>query len=207
MKRVIFYLIICTFLNIACQNARHRQNNQDNSEELNLKSGEYKTKSGKVFTVNIDHSMGTSICCVTVETKGFSAHNESYKLGTIDKIEKVKLADLDNNGFEEIYIITRSAGSGSYSSIYGIASNKDKSATPIYVRPISEKQKERGGLFEGFMGHNQFVFEADRLLNIFPVYLEGDTNSHDTGGERKIQYQLIAGEAGWIIQADGIIEQ
>ena len=39
--------------------------------------------------------------------------------------------------------LAESAGSGSYQTIYGIASNNDKSATPIYVRPISKLQKEK----------------------------------------------------------------
>lgn len=206
MKQIFIFSIVVLFLGAACNNSKQQQTKAEEPEVSNLTSSENKTQSGKVFIVHIDHSMGASICGVKIETKGFSASNETYSLGTIDKVEEVKLADLDNNGFEEIYILTRSAGSGSYSGIYGLASNKDKSATPIYVNPISKKQKKKGGLFEGFMGHNQFVFDADNLLNVFPVYLERDTNSQATGGERKIQYQLIAGEAGWILKADRIIE-
>jgi len=119
-------------------------------------------------------------------------------------VEKVFLADLDGNGFDEIYLLTRRAGSGSYSSMYGVASNKDKSATLIYVPEISEKQMGRGGLFEGFMGHNKFSVEDGKLINTFPVYLENDSNTNPTGGKRKVLYQLILGEAGWILKPDKI---
>ena len=72
---------------------------------------------------------------------------------------------------------------------------------------ISEKQIEKGGLFEGFMGHNKFSIEDGKLINIFPVYLEGDNNANPTGGKRKILYRLIAGEAGWILGPVRIIEE
>ena len=206
MKQVQFYLLIILILSVACENSKRQQNKLEKSEEANLTSTEYKTQSGKVFIVHIDHSMGESICDVKIETKGFSAHNTTHNLGGVDKIEKVYLADLDGNGFEEIYVITRSAGSGSYSNIYGIASNNDKSATAIYVQPISEKQTEKGELFEGFMGHNQFRLKDNKLVNSFPIYLEGDTNLNPTGGQREIQYQLLPGEAGWILQAAKTIE-
>lgn len=207
MKRPLTALLVLLILSTACQNSQTKTNDSLKLNDAQQTSSEYKTRSGKLFVVHIDHSMGASICDVIVETLGFSANNTRHKLGVIDKIEKIFLTDLDNNGFEEIYIVTRSAGSGSYSTIYGIASNKDKSATPVYVRPISEKELEKGGVFEGFMGHNQFLLEDNKLVNSFPIYLDGDSNAKPTGGQSKIQYKLKAGEAGWILEPAKIIEQ
>lgn len=207
MKRPLTALLVLLILSTACQNSQTKTNDSLKLNQTQQSSSEYKTKSGKLFVVHFDHSMGASICDVIVETLGFSSNNTRHKLGVIDKVEKIFLADLDNNGFEEIYIVTRSAGSGSYSAIYGIASNKDKSATPVYIRPISENQKEKGRMFEGFMGHNQFLHKHNKLINSFPVYLDGDSNAKPTGGQRKIQYQLKAGEAGWIVEPAKIIEQ
>lgn len=63
---------------------------------------------------------------------------------------------------------------------------------------------EKGELFEGFMGHNQFSIEDNNLINSFPIYLEGDTNSNPQGGQRKVEYQLVAGEAGWILNPKSV---
>lgn len=207
MKFISHLIVASSLLMFACQNPQKHKSENLKSGEPAVKSTEYETKSGKKFIVRTDHSIGASICDVQIETRDFEVVNTIHKIGMIDPVEEVILADLDKNGFEEIYLFTRSAGSGSYGNIYGVASNKDKSATLIYVPEISEKQIEKGGLFEGFMGHNKFSIEDGKLINIFPVYLEGDNNANPTGGKRKILYRLIAGEAGWILGPVRIVEE
>jgi len=44
------------------------------------------------------------------------------------------------------------------------------------------------------------------LVQRFPVYKTGDTNSEPTGGMRQLQYRLVAGEAGWILEVDRVVE-
>ena len=150
MKSVTKILFLVLIMISACQHSQKQANENIKSEETNITSTEYKTKSGKKFIVHIDHSAGASICEVQIETTEFTAVNTMHKLGTIDPVIDVFITDLDKNGFEEIYLVTQSAGSGSYSNIYGIVSNNDRSATPVYVSVVSEKQMEKGGLFEGF---------------------------------------------------------
>ncbi|MDB4583083.1 hypothetical protein N9164_08020 [Draconibacterium sp.] len=207
MKSVTKILFLVLVLISACQHSQKQANKNIKSGESNITSTEYKTKSGKKFIVHIDNSVGASICEVQIETGEFTAVNTTHRLGTIDPVKEVFVTDLDKNGYEEIYLVTQSAGSGSYSNIYGIASNNDRSATPVYVPVISEKQMEKGGLFEGYMGHNNFYLEQEKLINAFPVYKKDDTNAHPTGGNRKIEYRLVAGEAGWILEAFQLITE
>ncbi len=196
--------LLILIVSIACNRPSKPVENSTKGEgKLIVK--EFKTQSGKVFVVEVDHSAGASICTITISPQKFTAVNNVHRIENTDPLKDIFLADLDNNGFEEIYLVTQSAGSGSYASIYGLASNKDKSATPVYVRPISEKQKEKGGLFEGFMGHNSFKVEEGKLFNSFPVFKEGDSNANATGGTRTVEYQLIAGEAGWILEVQKIV--
>ena len=206
MKIRFFLIIVVSVLMFSCQNPKKQKSEQQKLTRDAVQLTEYSTKSGKKFIVSIDNSLGASIKYVEIKTDGFEAVNTTHIIGEIEPVEKVLLADLDKNGFEEIYLLTRSAGSGSYSNIYGVASNKDKSATPIYVLEISEKEMEKGGLFEGFMGHNKFEIEDGKLVNTFPVYLENDNNANPTGGNRKIVYRLIAGEAGWILKPVKIVQ-
>ena len=204
--KIIVIITVSLFL-FSCQNGNQQNKSKSQWTKSAVKSTEYKTKSGKKFIVHIDHSLSASISYVQVETSGFEEVNATNAIGEIDPVEEVFLADLDNNGFEELYLLTRSAGSGSYGNIYGFASNKDKSATPIYIPKFSKKQMQKGGLFEGFMGHNKFSIEDNKLINTFPVYLTTDTNANPTGGKRKIVYQLSAGEANWILKPFRIISQ
>lgn len=115
---------------------------------------------------------------------------------------KAELADLDGNGWPEIYIYVSSAGSGSYGSLAAYAVNNGKSVTPIYL-PEMEHTPE---VIEGYMGHDEFAVVENRLVRHFPVYKEGDNNASPSGGTRQIQYRLEPGEAGWILQADRIVE-
>jgi hypothetical protein len=162
------------------------------------------TASGKEFTLIEDKSLGASLSIVTIKMAKFTEVNRSFAPDTIDPVEKVFLADLDQNGYEELYFTTRGAGSGSISTIYGFASNRDKSVSQVYVPEISGTQREPGGFYDGFMGHNSFSMEDGILVNTFPVYLEGDKNSSPSGEKRSVSYALKAGEASWILEPVGI---
>jgi len=163
-------------------------------------SGAYLTKSGRTFMVNVDKSMGASIQKVTVETGGFEIVNDSYPLGETDPLESVFLGDLDGDGYEELYLTTRSAGSGSYGSLYGFASNKDKSVSQIYVPEQEHLAEEAASMFSGFRGHNSYRLENGVLINEFPVYAESDTNANPSRGKRKVFYTLELGEATRILK-------
>ena len=58
------------------------------------------------------HPNGMSISRLVITTKGFK-DSQIIDVGEIDPIQKVALADLDRNGFEEVYLFTQIVGSGS----------------------------------------------------------------------------------------------
>lgn len=111
----------------------------------------------------------------------------------MDPISDVFVADLDGSSFDEIYIITTSAGSGSYGTVLGFASNKDKSLSMINFPEIQEGDRN----IEGYMGHDIFKIEKQKLVRFFLIYNEGDTNQNPTGGTRKLIYGVFPGEAMW----------
>jgi len=157
----------------------------------------YHTKTGKTIIISETHPAGQSLSTIEISTKGFE-HNYPEVYEDRDPISDVFVADLDGNGFDEIYIITRSAGSGSYGTVLGFASNKDKSLSMINFPQIQENDEN----FKGYMGHDTFKIEDRKLVRIFPIYNEGDTNQHPTGGTRKLVYGLYPGEAMWQLKVD-----
>ncbi|MDT0553769.1 hypothetical protein [Urechidicola vernalis] len=162
---------------------------------------EFITATGKVFTVNKVNTNSASLASLIIETKGFKINNE-FTLTDIDPVMEIKVTDLDNNGYDELYIITRSAGSGSYATVYGYASNQDKSVTPIYIPEFTEKDFEEGALFEAYQGHDTFVFENDRLIRYFPIYLSEDINSEPVEYQEEVIYKLEKGEASWQLKIE-----
>ena len=134
---------------------------------------------------------------IEVRTEGFE-HNFGEVFEDKDPVSDVFLADLDDNGFDEIYIITTAAGSGSYGGVLGFASNKDKSLSMINFPEMREGDPD----FEGYMGHDSFKIEDQKLVRIFPTYKPGDTHSNPTGGRRKLVYGLVPGEAMWQLRVE-----
>jgi hypothetical protein len=158
---------------------------------------EYKTKTGKTIIISVTHPVGQSLSTIEISTKDFE-HNYQEIYEDRDSISDLFVADLDANGFDEIYIITTSAGSGSYGTVLGFASNRDKSLSMINFPEIQEGDKN----FEGYMGHDTFKIENQKLVRIFPIYNKGDTNQYPTGGTRKLVYGLYPGEAMWQLKIE-----
>jgi heat shock protein HslJ len=98
---------------------------------------EFRTKTGKRIIVSQTHPAGESLGTIEIHTEGFE-HNFNEVLEDRDPISDVFVADLDDNGFDEIYIITTAVGSGGYGSVLGFASNKDKSLSMVHFPEIRE---------------------------------------------------------------------
>jgi hypothetical protein len=153
---------------------------------------ELQTKTGKTIIVSETHPIGRSLSTIAINTKNFE-HVFKAVYEDQDPISDIFLADLDANGFDELYIITTSTGSGSYGKIIGFASNKDKSLSMIHFPAIEKGDRN----FKGYMGHDTFKLEDQKLVRLFPVYNDGDANLNPTGGTRKLTYDLLPGEAMW----------
>lgn len=171
------------------------------------KSGDGEYQEEKIETISLEFESGkkaeiriikksASLNDLIVQTMGFD-HDLNDTLPDHDPLSDAFLADLDQNGFQEIYLITVSAGSGSYGKVIAYGSNRDISISPIYVYPAGEEDRRIGDLFLGYRGHDQFVLEDSGLIRSFPVYADEDPNARPSQGQRKIRYELVKGEASW----------
>lgn len=142
---------------------------------------------------------GSSLNSLTITPIGLETDNTPQVLDIDGTAYLAELADLDSNGWPELYVYARSAGSGSYGSLTALAINGGKSATPIYLPPIDSDSAAS----EGYQGHDEFRVAENRLVRRYPVYKSTDTNAQPSGGTRQLQYRLVAGEGGWILKVDG----
>ena len=110
---------------------------------------EFKTSTGKKIFVTEKHPNGLSLSTIEIRSSGFD-YNLDQTIEDSDPIKEVIITDLDNNGFDELYIITVSSGSGSYGNVLAFASNRDKSLSRINFPEFQEGAK----IFEGYMGHS-----------------------------------------------------
>lgn len=206
-KTSLIILLSC-FLVFSCSNKKKELDKEHSFEVVpltedtvssDITSTVYQTVSGKSIKLLINQG-SSSLNDLEIIPLDFQHNKDTFKIKDADPLKNTWLLDLDQNGFEEIYLITSSVGSGGYETIYGYASNQDLSLTPIYVSPISEDDTMENGDFYGYMGHDSIYKSNNILYRKFPIYKEGDPNCCPTGGAKVLRYQLRTGEASWILE-------
>jgi len=204
MKKLFLTLIAIALL-ISCNQKKVSKKQENTKTEIKTAKAtpesktperEYKTKTGKSFIIS-EVKQSASISKITITPKGFTAVNRPLEMEESDLFDYALVADVNKDGFEELYIITRGTGSGSYAQVYGFASNKDKSVTPIYIPKLSDD--DFVALFQGYMGHDKFYTEDNKLLRKYPIYNKEDSNNNPTGGDKIIEYELKEGESSWVL--------
>ena len=158
--------------------------NPDNTRDLSAFSKDLQWDDD-VFEVRA--SNGT----LTIRTFGQDEGNEIFEQSIQGRVTGAETADLNHDGFPEVLVYVTSDGSGSYGTVIGYSSNNGKSMSQIYFPPTAENSK----INQGYMGHDTFSTAEDTLVQSFPVYRPGDTNSNPTGPTRQVQYALVEGEA------------
>lgn len=151
----------------------------------------FKLKSDNRFIV-IEKVRSASTSRITIQGMGFPESEEIFSLRDVDPIETGLIEDLDGDGFEELYLVTRSAGSGSYATVYGFASIEDKSYSQISIPEVDTNDPN----FAGYQGHERIQIRGDHLVRHFPIYRKGDPNANPSGGSRMIKYALVSGDDG-----------
>jgi len=154
----------------------------------------YTTHSGKTINVEDTHPVGMSLSTAIITPVGFEG-DKPIILTDIDPLKNVLISDLDKDGFDEIYLITQSAGSGSYGHVYGYASQGDKSLMEINTENANSFDR-KPDLFSGYRGHETYMVKEGSLVITFPVYNDKDSNAEPTGGTKEIHYSLVNGDKG-----------
>lgn len=144
----------------------------------------------------------SSLNRLRIEPAGLEIDNAVIEREVDGIVTGAEAADLDRDGSPEIYVYVTSAGSGSYGSLVAYAANRRKSLSEIYLPPLADDRVNG----RGYMGHDAFATAEGRLVRRFPIYGEGDANARPTGGTRQLQYRLVPGEAGWMLQPESAVE-
>jgi hypothetical protein len=142
-----------------------------------------------------------SVNRLRIEPQGLKGDNAVIQQEIDGTVTLAEVADLNADGSPEIYVYVTSAGSGSYGSLVAYAVNRGKSMSEIFLPPLQDDPKAS----KGYMGHDEFRVVENTLVRRFPVYGDKDANSQPTGGTRQVQYKLKAGEAGWILRPDRVV--
>jgi len=186
-------------------------NKTDDSQELSdttmvipmtdlATANELKSSTGITWVVRKTPMLDSSLVNVSVEVNGIAGETLPIDFGEIDPVIDVHLDDLDNDGFQEIYIITRSKGPRAYGTVLGMYSSRDTSVSVISYEGATPYQMKEGGAYEGYRGQDHFRFGPGELTNTFPVYKIDDDDNNPTGGNRTVAYELAKGQASILLR-------
>jgi hypothetical protein len=148
----------------------------------------YTTKSGKKIKLVETNPAGESLSTVTITPTGFATN--SPIILELNKLTNSSYADLNNDGYEELIITTVAQGSGSFGEVFIYTTASDTQLLPVTIPEMSEEDTKKGGLFEGYMGHDSFMLVNGKLSREFPTYAKTDTNNEPTGPRKTVLYTL-----------------
>ena len=154
------------------------------------------------ITFQVSAPGDSSATTLRIVPSGLEIDNRPIERKVEGTVVGAEVADLNADQSPELYVYVQSTGSGSYGSLVAYAANNRKSLSEIYLPPVASHPAAS----KGYMGHDKFAVVENTFVQRFPIYREGDTNARPTGGTRQLQYKLVPGEAGWILQLDKVIE-
>ena len=148
MKKVIASFFIASFLLTSCGERKPETLIKlDSVEKVTVKKDstliidkEMKTRTGKIFSI-IESKPSYSVSNYFISGKDFLNSTDTIVYLNKNPMTNALISDLDKNGFEEMYILTKSTGSNSFIEILGVASLYDKALGEIQVQEISEDDK------------------------------------------------------------------
>ena len=150
-------------------------------------------------TFNVASPNGTSANTVTVSTTGLETDNSAWSQEVDGIVTGAEVADLNVDGSPEVYVYVRSTGADAKGSVVAYVANNRKSMSMAFTAPLSDTP----GAADGYQGGDEFAVLEGVLGRRFPIH---DEAGAPTGRIRQLQYTLNAGEAGWILKVDRILE-
>lgn len=144
---------------------------------------------------DISYKIDVSGDKMNITPSGLSISNE-VRTHNIEgyKISSMKTADLNKDGYPEVYVILRSTDSVDRTSLIAYSPNNGKSISEIYLPPIENSAE----ISNGYSGQDELVVEGDRLTQSFRI--------ESTGKTRQVQYELVQEEAGWKFIVDSVTD-
>ena len=150
-------------------------------------------------TFNVVSPNTVSANTVTVSTTGLEIDNSAWSQEVDGIVTGAEVADLNLDGSPEVYVYVKSNGAEEQGSVVAYVANNRKSLSIAYMAPLSETP----GATDGYRGQDEFAVLEGVLGRRFPIHDEAGAL---TGRIRQLQYMLNAGEAGWILKADQMLE-
>lgn len=136
---------------------------------------------------------------VTVTPSGLAEDNRPFTTEVAGPVTGMEVADIDANGAPEVYVFIKAPQRG---ELLGFSSNRNKSLSFIFVPELKE-EAERA---PAYRGGDEFAVLENAIGRRFPLFTGDSSDPQPTGKMRQVQYKLVAGEAGWLLQPVDVVD-
>jgi hypothetical protein len=134
---------------------------------------------------------------VTITPAGLAEDNRPIEMDVAGIITRIEVADINADGSPELYVY---GFDGASQILLAWSANKKKSLSQVTLPNLDPFQAK------GYCGGDEFAVVEGILGRRFPIYPDDQPASKPTGRVRQIQYKLHAGEAGWLLGVDKVLE-
>lgn len=197
MKKIFLSILFTAVLSISCSQKKPETIvSKDSVEIMTVKKDtaitvkkEFTTRSGRKLVI-IETKPSISISNYSIYGIGFKT-SDTIKYNLKNPMTTAYLTDLDKNGFEELYIVTKAAGPGFFLDLLGVASYEDSTFREILIPEITDEEIQKNRKFSGYLGNDSIYIMDNKIVRLFPVYESSDYNSLPAGGSRMLIYSLI----------------
>jgi predicted small lipoprotein YifL len=129
---------------------------------------------------------------LTVVPSGLAGRNDTLQLQVEGYVQEAFKADLNRDGFIEVYAVTYRGDAQAKEQLHGFSSYRNKSYGPITV------YEPDAAAMAGYQGQGRFYLGDDgQLRREFPLF---DAAGQPTGRKRLVHYELQHGETSFILQ-------
>ncbi len=201
-KLIILATTLLVLTAVSCKQANKEtvkeefENSSDN-EAIRVFSSTLTWNNTK-FDINIQNDT------LFIQPSGLEASNDSFFHPILGQtVVGTEIVDLDGDQHAEILVFLTSDGSGSYGNVIAYSVNNGKSMSQITYNAEGDSEEIK----QGYMGHDSFTIQENKLQRSFPIYKENDTNANPTGGKRTILYKLEQGPNSKLLVVDQISMQ
>jgi hypothetical protein len=136
---------------------------------------------------------------LTLAPQGLAGDNSMLSQQVDGLVTGAEVGDLDADGSPEVYVYVQSPDADARGSVVAYAANNRHSLSMVYMPPLADSP----GAEIGYRGHDEFAVLENALGRRFPIH---DAAGAPTGKTRQLQYRLTAGEAGWVLKPEPVLE-
>jgi hypothetical protein len=130
---------------------------------------------------------------ILLTPSGLSEVNTPVRTPITGTITEAEVSDMNADGSPEVFVYVRKPGGEARGAFYAWSANRKKSLSDIHLQELPANDPAMAG----HHGKDEYAVVEGSFIRRFPV----------AGGKtRQLQYKLKAGESGWQLRFDRMIE-